>query len=30
MPHHHTSASAAFELALIGVAVHAVADISCR
>ncbi|MFI1969252.1 Ms4533A family Cys-rich leader peptide [Streptomyces cinnamoneus] len=30
MSHHHASASAGFELALIGVAAHAVADILCR
>ncbi|MET9605699.1 Ms4533A family Cys-rich leader peptide [Streptomyces sp. NPDC006512] len=31
MSHHHTvSASAAIELALLGVAAHSVADIFCR
>ncbi|WP_312018631.1 Ms4533A family Cys-rich leader peptide [Streptomyces sp. I05A-00742] len=30
MPRHHTSENAAIELALIGVAAHAVADIHCR
>ncbi|WP_313956456.1 Ms4533A family Cys-rich leader peptide [Streptomyces sp. SAJ15] len=30
MPHRHASDIAAFELALIGVAAHAVADIDCR
>ncbi|WP_338399801.1 MULTISPECIES: Ms4533A family Cys-rich leader peptide [Streptomyces] len=28
--HHHTYEHAGFELALIGVAAHAVADIHCR
>lgn len=30
MSHHHASEIAGFELALIGVAAHAVADILCR
>lgn len=30
MPHHHASENAGYELALIGVAAHAVADILCR
>ncbi|WP_368857188.1 Ms4533A family Cys-rich leader peptide [Streptomyces morookaense] len=30
MPHHHASEDASYELALIGVAAHAVADILCR
>ncbi|MFF4404209.1 Ms4533A family Cys-rich leader peptide [Streptomyces sp. NPDC001262] len=30
MPHHHASENASIELALLGVAAHAVADILCR